>query len=373
MRGRAWVALVLAPLLALHALIYPSDAAHDDTQTSGCTSCSSRDGKAPTTKVITADGDFLDKLENWRQTLYPDYRRIEDRVDQVYRHVEKPFMAKELAARWLPVECRVLSLHLRKVKVIHEGKRNMVYKVQDRASDRFFAYKTFESPEEYTAELSFLMFVDHPLFPNVMCIQRDSKRNHSGIVFEYIDGPTSISYAKRNRTTGEDLRRISAQLLVAIKHMHYLGFVHADLKPENVLITRAGNIKLIDFGFAIPLPYFKKNRGTPITIAPELLDYVVAPVHEGIDWWAYGATVAIWFGLALLDQSQLSHKFAPMRAGRDDEAVFGRVPVGFPDAVKELLYICMAPDPDRRRFNTKGQLEYLEGLALFEGLSTSVA
>jgi serine/threonine protein kinase len=40
------------------------------------------------------------------------------------------------------------------------------------------------------------------------------------------------------------------QILIAINFLHCKGFTYRDLKPENLLISKSGNIKLADFGFA---------------------------------------------------------------------------------------------------------------------------
>ena len=44
-----------------------------------------------------------------------------------------------------------------------------------------------------------------------------------------------------------------SEIVVGLRDLHELGFVHRDVKPENVLITRTGHIKLVDFGSAARL------------------------------------------------------------------------------------------------------------------------
>lgn len=44
-----------------------------------------------------------------------------------------------------------------------------------------------------------------------------------------------------------------AEIAAGLNDLHQLGFVHRDVKPENVLITRSGHIKLVDFGSAARL------------------------------------------------------------------------------------------------------------------------
>ena len=44
-----------------------------------------------------------------------------------------------------------------------------------------------------------------------------------------------------------------SEIVVGLRDLHELGFVHRDVKPENVIITRTGHIKLVDFGSAARL------------------------------------------------------------------------------------------------------------------------
>ena len=53
---------------------------------------------------------------------------------------------------------------------------------------------------------------------------------------------------------GEDQARFYlAEIAAGLRDLHQLGFVHRDVKPENVLITRSGHTKLVDFGSAARL------------------------------------------------------------------------------------------------------------------------
>jgi serine/threonine protein kinase len=66
----------------------------------------------------------------------------------------------------------------------------------------------------------------------------------------------------------------------ALKYMHGKDVAYRDLKPENLLIDNEGYLKVVDFGFAKKIPYYKdgvlKNRsytlcGTPEYLSPELV------------------------------------------------------------------------------------------------------
>ncbi|XP_055599153.1 uncharacterized protein LOC129748526 isoform X2 [Uranotaenia lowii] len=82
------------------------------------------------------------------------------------------------------------------------------------------------------------------------------------------------------------------QLLMAVKHLHSLGYVHRDIKAENVLMLSEERIKLADFGFSTqlingPLQHLDTFCGSPPYAAPELFSddhYIGGPV----DIWALG-------------------------------------------------------------------------------------
>lgn len=71
------------------------------------------------------------------------------------------------------------------------------------------------------------------------------------IVMEYVEGETLKEHVRRHgRLSGNDAARIGLQILSALAFAHRRGIVHRDIKPQNVMLDREGNVKIMDFGIA---------------------------------------------------------------------------------------------------------------------------
>ncbi|CAG9854017.1 unnamed protein product [Phyllotreta striolata] len=103
----------------------------------------------------------------------------------------------------------------------------------------------------------------------------------------------SLLHRQKNRKFEEkEARFICGCVLEAFDYLHSRGIVYRDLKPENLLISSKGYIKLTDFGFAKKIENRSKTftfAGTPEYVAPEI---VLGRGHDrAVDYWAYGVFV----------------------------------------------------------------------------------
>ena len=113
------------------------------------------------------------------------------------------------------------------------------------------------------------------------------------LVMEYVESSNLKQlYARVDPILEEFLGNILIDMAVAVEHVHDSGFMHLDFKPENVLATRNGNVRLVDFDLARPRPKKPKRLwrypGTPAYMAPELL--LRKPIDHRADIFAYGVT-----------------------------------------------------------------------------------
>ena len=89
---------------------------------------------------------------------------------------------------------------------------------------------------------------------------------------------------------GNKTRKLEFLVADALAHMNDKGYVHADMKPTNVLVTEDGSVKVIDLGQAHPIGKAKERiQGTPGFMAPEQAE--IQPLSERTDVYNFGATI----------------------------------------------------------------------------------
>jgi serine/threonine protein kinase len=176
------------------------------------------------------------------------------------------------------------------------------------------------------------------------------------LVMEMIEG-LSLNYLIETRSDQLEGRRVHylLQMADALDYLHGQGYMHRDICPRNVMVTKDHVLKLIDFGLAIPIrPEFCKpgNRtGTPNYLAPELIRRVTT--DSRVDLFALGVTAYELFTNELpwertqSLQTLLSHMNSP---GKDPRNFLPDLD----DATAAFLTKAVARDP-RDRFQTAAE------------------
>lgn len=87
------------------------------------------------------------------------------------------------------------------------------------------------------------------------------------LVMEHVDGLT-LESARPNRL--DTFLALFQKVATGLHAMHEHGYIHTDIKPNNIMIARGGVVKIIDFGQSCPIGHRKERiQGTPDFIAPE--------------------------------------------------------------------------------------------------------
>ncbi|KAF9468505.1 AGC/Akt protein kinase [Collybia nuda] len=184
------------------------------------------------------------------------------------------------------------------ITVIGKGSFGKVMQVRKRDTSRIYALKTIRkmhivNRNEIThtlAERLVLAQVNSPfIVPLKFSFQSEQKLY---LVLAFVNGGELFHHLQREHQFNEERssRFYSAELLLALEHLHELDVVYRDLKPENILLDYTGHIALCDFGLCkLNMKGNEKTNtfcGTPEYLAPEILNG--EGYDKTIDWWTLG-------------------------------------------------------------------------------------
>ncbi len=161
----------------------------------------------------------------------------------------------------------------------------------------------------------------------------------------------------------DELLTIFRQVGLGLENTHKAGYVHADLKPDNILVGEHLDVKLIDFGFAAPPgTELKSGKGTFGYMAPEQMG---GRLTEKTDVFNMGAALYwVLTGQGLPSISPGEHErtgFVPDRQVRPTPP--SRLNPDVPDELSDMVLKCCEYEPHKRPTVTEFK-RYLHGLQL---------
>ncbi|KAM8977637.1 protein kinase C delta type-like [Pelodytes ibericus] len=180
-------------------------------------------------------------------------------------------------------------------KALGEGGYGKVQLACDLVSKRWFAVKsvsksTIINCEDVLIEKRVLEIAAGSNFCT-RCFSTFQTPSHLYYVMEFLCGGSLYDFMKKNGPLPlATTTFIAAEIVCGLQYLHGKGVVHRDLKPDNILLTGEGHIKICDFGLAASDMNGDRRAkgiiGTTGYIAPEMTNF--RRYNAAVDWWGLG-------------------------------------------------------------------------------------
>ena len=239
------------------------------------------------------------------------------------------------------------------LKVIGKGSFGKVFQVRLKDGKEIYAMKVLKKSviknknqvEHTKTERSVLGRVDHPFIVGLKYAFQTREKLY--FVLDYCPGGELFYHLGKAKKFSEDRARFyAAEITLALEYLHKKGIVYRDLKPENVLLTEEGHVRLTDFGLSKE-GISQADRGaqsfcgTPEYLAPEILNRTGH--GQAVDWWSLGALLyemlTGWPPFYCRDQERLFNKIKKSAVD---------IPPNLTPDTADILQKLLQKDPKRR-------------------------
>ncbi|EGG23103.1 protein serine/threonine kinase [Cavenderia fasciculata] len=281
-------------------------------------------------------------------TDYELPRNIDSKLINI---VPTPFSKKSLDH----LAKKVSSSEIKKLFSIKErvgkGGFGSVYSARSNASKERIAIKKLphKKSKERKMNTREIRVLDYCRHPNIISYHESflvSSSDELWVSMEFMEGGTLSEASSQYPFQESNIAYVAREILVALHYLHSNGFVHRDLKSQNVMMTPSGDIKLIDFGLCASLKSGPKIRmcGSPLWMPPEQIQQTY-----------HSFTADIWsMGVCLLELANRAHKHRkdPLRtmfmvATEGFKQPF-EDPNRWSDLFHDFINLCLQFDPTKR-------------------------
>uniref|UniRef100_A0A3B4D2X8 non-specific serine/threonine protein kinase n=1 Tax=Pygocentrus nattereri TaxID=42514 RepID=A0A3B4D2X8_PYGNA len=187
------------------------------------------------------------------------------------------------------------------VKVIGRGAFGEVQLVRHKATSKVYAMKLLSKFEMikrsdsafFWEERDIMAFANSSWVVQLFYAFQDDRYLY--MVMEYMPGGDLVNLMSNYDVPEKWARFYTAEVVLALDGIHSMGFIHRDVKPDNMLLDKTGHLKLADFGTCMKMNKDGMVRcdtavGTPDYISPEVLKSQGGDGYYGreCDWWSVG-------------------------------------------------------------------------------------
>uniref|UniRef100_A0A3P8VZR4 Rho-associated protein kinase 1 n=1 Tax=Cynoglossus semilaevis TaxID=244447 RepID=A0A3P8VZR4_CYNSE len=187
------------------------------------------------------------------------------------------------------------------VKVIGRGAFGEVQLVRHKGTKKVYAMKLLSKFEMikrsdsafFWEERDIMAFANSSWVVQLFFAFQDDRYLY--MVMEYMPGGDLVNLMSNYDVPEKWARFYTAEVVLALDGIHAMGFIHRDVKPDNMLLDKSGHLKLADFGTCMKMNKDGMVRcdtavGTPDYISPEVLKSQGGDGYYGreCDWWSVG-------------------------------------------------------------------------------------
>ncbi len=240
------------------------------------------------------------------------------------------------------------------MQYLGRGAGSTIWQIRDRRSDAIYALKRVirgsksDGPivRQVLNESHIAGKLDHPVMRRIyrtIRVRRWLKLREIHLVMEYCQGQT----LQDNRPQSiAEIVRVFAAAAEGLAHMNARGFVHADTKPNNIIVGSDGTVKVIDFGHSCRLGTVKPRiQGTPDFIAPEQVHR--HPLDGRTDVFNLGAAL-YWTLTGRAIPTALPRKGEVTIKAEKTLVPAEKLRPEIPQSLGNLVTDCVEPHPSRR-------------------------
>jgi len=260
-------------------------------------------------------------------------------------------------------------LHYNIIEKLGEGGMGIVYKAKDTKLKREVSIKFLpsnissikEEQQRFEIEAQAAAAVNHPNIAHIYAIEKTD--DETFIVMEFIDGIELKQKIKTSPLTTEEIKVIAVQIAEGLKFAHDKEIIHRDIKSSNIMITKEGKIKIMDFGLAkikggVDVTKTGSTIGTTAYMSPEQTKG--ADVDHRTDLWSFGVVL----------YEMLAGEL-PFRGDYDQAVIYSILnedPHSFEvnesqQPIQNVVNKALKKDPDKRYTNANEIIETLQSLS----------
>ncbi len=259
-------------------------------------------------------------------------------------------------------------LHYKIIEKLGEGGMGIVYRAEDTKLKREVAIKFLphhisaneEERQRFKIEAQAAAALNHPNIATIHAIEESNEEVF--IVMEYIEGKELKEQISKEKTSVDQTIAIIGQIAEGLQVAHQKGITHRDIKSSNIMITKSGNVKIMDFGLAkvrgtSQITKFGTTLGTTAYMSPEQARG--EHVDHRTDIWSLGIIMYEMLAGKMPFRGDFEQAVIYSILNEDPQSII-TVKDGIPIKLEEIIKKSLMKDPEYRYQNMDDFLKALK-------------